>query len=36
MLGVLDHDDDIDASEAAKRLDVELTSLDETLKRCTS
>ena len=36
MLGVLDHDDDIDPSEAAKRLDVELTSLDETLKRCTS
>ena len=34
MLGVLDHDDDIDPAEAAKRLEIELTALDETLRRC--
>ena len=34
MLGVLDHDDAVDAHVAARRLGVELTSLDETLRRC--
>ena len=36
MLGVLDHDDDIDPTDAVKRLGIELTSLDETLRRCIS
>ncbi len=34
MLGVLDHDDAVDPSEACARLGIELTSLDETLRRC--
>ena len=34
MLGVLDHDDDIDPSEACARLRLELTPLDEMLRRC--
>ncbi|MCZ6853955.1 MAG: hypothetical protein O7G86_08545, partial [Gammaproteobacteria bacterium] len=34
MLGVLDHDDDIDPLVAANELGVTLTSLDETLRRC--
>jgi uncharacterized protein YbjT (DUF2867 family) len=34
MLGVLDHDDDIDPSEGCRRLGIGLTSLDETLRRC--
>jgi len=34
MLGILDHDDDIDVSETCKRLGIELTPLDETLRRC--
>ncbi len=32
MLGVLDHDDQVDVSEACERLDIELTTLDETLR----
>jgi uncharacterized protein YbjT (DUF2867 family) len=34
MLGVLDHDDDIDPSQGCRSLGIELTSLDETLRRC--
>ncbi len=34
MVGVLDHDDDVDTSEACARLGIELTPLDETLRRC--
>jgi len=34
MLGVLDHDDAIDPSEACEKLGIELTSLDEMLRRC--
>ncbi len=34
MLGVLDHDDDLDPSGACRRLQLELTPLDETLRRC--
>ncbi|MGI9589843.1 MAG: NAD(P)H-binding protein [Myxococcota bacterium] len=34
MLGVLDHDDAVDPGEATRRLGIELTSLDETLRRC--
>ena len=34
MLGVLDHDDRIDPSTAARRLGVELTPLSQTLQRC--
>lgn len=34
MLGVLDHDDTVDPSEAARRLGIELTPLDEILRRC--
>jgi NADH dehydrogenase len=33
MLGVLDHDDDIDPAPAAARLGIQLTPLDETLRR---
>ncbi|MFT5210119.1 MAG: hypothetical protein ACI9CE_001843 [Flavobacterium sp.] len=33
MLGVLDHDDNLDVKEACKQLGIELTSLDETLKK---
>lgn len=33
MLGVLDHDDEIDTQDATELLDIELTSLDETLDR---
>ena len=36
MLGVLDHDDCIDAGSAVKALGLTLTSLDETLRRCLS
>jgi len=34
MLGVLDHDDDIDPKPACDRLGIQLTPLDETLRRC--
>lgn len=34
MVGVLDHDDDVDTTEACARLGIELTPLDETLRRC--
>jgi uncharacterized protein YbjT (DUF2867 family) len=34
MLGVLEHDDVVDVSDACRRLGLELTSLDETLRRC--
>jgi NADH dehydrogenase len=34
MLGVLDHDDAVDPSDATRRLGIELTPLDETLRRC--
>jgi uncharacterized protein YbjT (DUF2867 family) len=34
MLGVLDHDDQLDAGPACERLGIELTPLDETLRRC--
>lgn len=34
MLGVLDHDDDIDPSLACERLGLELTPLDATLAKC--
>jgi uncharacterized protein YbjT (DUF2867 family) len=34
MLGVLDHDDHIDPGPAARALGIELTCLDETLRRC--
>ena len=34
MLGVLDHDDDVDVAPACGNLDLDLTGLDETLRRC--
>ena len=34
MLGVLDHDDSVDVSTACEKLGIELTPLDETLRRC--
>ncbi len=34
MLGVLDHDDEVDPGPALEVLGLELTSLDETLARC--
>ena len=34
MLGVLQHDDQVDPTEACTRLGIELTPLDETLRRC--
>jgi NADH dehydrogenase len=34
MLEVLNHDDDIDPAEACRRLGIELTPLDEVLRRC--
>ena len=34
MLGVLEHDDDVDPEPARRALGIELTSLDETLRRC--
>jgi NADH dehydrogenase len=34
MVGVLDHDDDVDAATACDRLGIELTPLDQTLERC--
>ena len=34
MLGVLDHDDDVDVTPACRDLGLELTGLDETLRRC--
>ncbi|HEY8152835.1 MAG TPA: NAD(P)H-binding protein [Myxococcota bacterium] len=34
MLGVLDHDDDIDPKPACDRLGLQLTPLDATLRRC--
>lgn len=34
MLGVLQHDDRVDSGPACERLGLELTSLDETLRRC--
>ncbi len=34
MLGVLDHDDDVDVVPACRSLGLELTPLDETLRRC--
>jgi DNA-binding GntR family transcriptional regulator len=34
MLGVLDHDDRIDPTEATRRLGLSLTPLDEALRRC--
>jgi NADH dehydrogenase len=34
MLEVLDHDDRVDPGPACRRLGIELTSLDETLRRC--
>ena len=34
MLGVLDHDDDIDPKPACDALGIQLTPLDETLLRC--
>lgn len=36
MLGVLEHDDCIDARETCRRLGLELTPLDATLRRCLS
>lgn len=36
MLGILDHDDDIDVAEAASRLGIQLTSLDDTLQKVVS
>ena len=36
MLEVLDHDDDVDPSDACRRLGLELTPLDEMLKLCVS
>ena len=36
MLGVLEHDDRVEAAAAAARLGIDLTSLDETLRRCLS
>ena len=34
MLGVLEHDDAVDAAAACEALGITLTSLDETLRRC--
>ena len=34
MLGVLDHDDHVDVAPACRDLGLELTGLDETLRRC--
>jgi NADH dehydrogenase len=34
MLGVLNHDDDVDVTESCRILGIGLTSLDDTLKRC--
>ena len=34
MLEVLDHDDNVDVAPACRRLGIELTALDETLRRC--
>jgi hypothetical protein len=34
MLGVLNHDDDVDPAEPCRRLRLELTPLDEALRRC--
>jgi NADH dehydrogenase len=34
MLGVLQHDDVVDVAPACRRLGIELTPLDETLRRC--
>ena len=34
MLGVLNHDDDVDPAEPCQRLGIELTPLDEVLRRC--
>ena len=34
MLDVLDHDDDVDLAPACRSLGLELTPLDETLRRC--
>ena len=34
MLGVLQHDDRVDSGPARKRLQIELTPLDETLRNC--
>ncbi len=34
MLGVLDHDDCIDANPAAAKLGIRLTGLDDMLRRC--
>ena len=34
MLGVLNHDDDVDPAEPCRRLGIELTPLDEALRRC--
>jgi len=36
MLGILDHDDNIDAARAASHLGIQLTSLDETLRKVVS
>lgn len=36
MLGILDHDDDIDAVKAATRLGIHLTSLDDMLRKVVS
>ncbi len=36
MIGLLDHDDDIDSIEVAEKLGIELTSLDVVLARVTS
>ena len=36
MLGILDHDDNIDATSAASRLGIHLTSLDEMLRKVVS
>ena len=36
MLGVLDHDDDVDVTSACEALGLDLTPLDETLRRCLS
>lgn len=36
MLGILDHDDNIDAAKAATRLGIHLTSLDEMLRKVVS
>jgi NADH dehydrogenase len=34
MVGVLDHDDDVDSVVACERLGIDLTPLDRTLQRC--